>query len=463
MKKYKPRDARISAQTYPPDDFWRFFSGPELRASPALWADYRQWELRNQEKSYALFKEEYMRTREQMETAMANWPSPFVNATKGKAYEITFTLPDCVYCFEFSHQKEKTGLEIEVNGRECAIRGIPQVSGEHEIALIWIYPGWRKGTPCMVRKFKLFVNHDPAELWKNIPSDPELEYHRPDTEAEALDCENATLWGASQRGRSHAHSGGPRDDAFGLACQDGWKIMAVADGAGSAAFSRKGAEIACKTAVDVCKAQLAEASELNALFDGLAPLTPNADWLAQAKKLAYNILPNAFFAAHKAIRAEAEQKGRDAKVYATTLLLCVAREFAGGWAVLSFQVGDGAMGMFARGNAELLAEPDEGEYGGQTRFITMNEIYDAHELMRRLRIDFVEDLLGLILVTDGVSDARFVTLEGLRDPALWQELWQELAPMLEEPDPERQLLSWLNFWSKGNHDDRTIAIMRTNK
>ena len=44
-----------------------------------------------------------------------------------------------------------------------------------------------------------------------------------------------------------------------------------------------------------------------------------------------------------------------------------------GWFIASFWVGDGAMCLFDAENktAKLLGTPDEGEFSGQTRFLTI--------------------------------------------------------------------------------------------
>ena len=77
----------------------------------------------------------------------------------------------------------------------------------------------------------------------------------------------------------------------------------------------------------------------------------------------------------------------------------------------------------------------------------------------------------LLLMTDGVSDPMFETDVNLNSPAKWDELWDTLAkgfpsdniPGVDLSDDNEaakdQLLRWLDFWSPGNHDDRTIAIL----
>lgn len=442
-------------------DFIKFFHGMEPATRLRLWKAFQRWKINNSVQDYARFQESRLKLRDDALAKVDVWESPFVNAKKGENYQISFRLPDCIMRYRFMHL-EKAGLTQFIDAADplnCVIRGVPQEAGNFEITLVYVWHDWVGECDHLARKFRLVVNPDPRDLWEDKPCDPALEYLRPDVDFATLSEPPVEMWAASRRGRSHAHAGKPRDDAFALGSSAGWKIMAVADGAGSAEFSRKGAEIACETAVEASEAKLAQAGALEALFMEIEPDSPPATWQSQAKKLAYAVLPAAAFESSKAIRAEAERMGRESRAYATTLLLAMVKKFQAGWIVLSFQVGDGAMALFSEKGPELLAEPDEGEYGGQTRFITMNDIYDPSGLMRRLRIDLVPDLRGLILMTDGISDARFITLEGLRDAKLWLELWQELLPLAKGARPEAELLEWLNFWSKGNHDDRTIALL----
>jgi hypothetical protein len=62
-------------------------------------------------------------------------------------------------------------------------------------------------------------------------------------------------------------------------------------------------------------------------------------------------------------------------------------------------------------------------------------------------------------MTDGVSDPRFETDNGLRSDEKWTQLVNELSPLLADAGqaPER-LAEWLNFFSPGNHDDRTLVL-----
>ena len=116
----------------------------------------------------------------------------------------------------------------------------------------------------------------------------------------------------------------------------------------------------------------------------------------------------------------------------------------------------------------LLGVPDEGEYAGQTRFLTMPEIFnDTNEFYKRLKCKIVPDFTALFLMSDGVSDPKFDTDAKLNNPDKWDELWDDLQNNPEHPvhlsddneESKNELLDWLDFWSPGNHDDRTIAIL----
>ena len=120
----------------------------------------------------------------------------------------------------------------------------------------------------------------------------------------------------------------------------------------------------------------------------------------------------------------------------------------------------------------MLGIPDEGEYSGQTRFLTMPDIVkDATAVFERLRFSIEDDFTSIILMTDGVSDPMFETVNNLNDCEKWKEFYERLKTGFPEDEiggvdltddneqSKDQLLNWLNFWSPGNHDDRTIAIL----
>ena len=68
-----------------------------------------------------------------------------------------------------------------------------------------------------------------------------------------------------------------------------------------------------------------------------------------------------------------------------------------------------------------------------------------------------------MLMTDGISDPFFETDANVNRIEKWNDLWDSINAEVELTDDnsesQYQLLKWLDFWSPGNHDDRTIAIL----
>jgi serine/threonine protein phosphatase PrpC len=389
------------------------------------------------------------------------------NGRKDREYTFPFNidsigLPD-VEKFEFANLPDGIRYSAETG----LISGTPTIAGDHKITLRCVSKRGYKAE----KEILLIIVPDPKELWKNIPASTDIEYYKPDSDCQFLKIESKNeevrkdMVAASQRGRSHAIEGKPRDDDFALYFDEEteWYVMVVADGAGSAQFSRRGSQIACQTAIEVCKEKIAAKKED---FDKLK----TAEQKNEIGKILQETIGNAVFSAHKAIEKEAKEKGRLIRDYSTTLLVSLCKKFDYGWFVGAWWVGDGGIGIYRREPQYLkvLGEPDGGEFAGQTRFLTMPEIIQK-ELYTRMRFDVVEDFTALILMTDGITDPKFETDANLNRIEKWHALWDDLHGNNEDKakvdfadDSEQtaeQLLKWLDFWSKGNHDDRTIAIL----
>ena len=411
------------------------------------------------------------------------------NASVNKLYEYTLNLdlPTDIKTVEVS------GLCVEVHGLEIKqiegtssyiIKGTPKQAGTFNIIVRYKFESLLKNKEYIERNIQIIINPDPRDLWKNIPVDwgnmPEPKYMKEDTECEYILAPSLSdgtpqkdIVAASKRGRSHAQEGKPRDDHFKLKHMDnGWYIISVADGAGSAKFSREGSQIACNTVVDYCQSQLIDNKKFEENIECYNEFKNDSE--SEARKIVgddiYKIVGTAAFKAQQAINKEANRQNLPAKMYATTLLLSICKKFSFGWFVASFWVGDGAICLFDKKSrtAKLLGIPDEGEYAGQTRFLTMPEIFkDATALYQRLRFNIVDDFTALFLMTDGVSDPMFETDANLNNYDKWETLWDRLANDKDNPvhlvddnkESAIELLNWLDFWSPGNHDDRTIAIL----
>jgi hypothetical protein len=151
------------------------------------------------------------------------------------------------------------------------------------------------------------------------------------------------------------------------------------------------------------------------------------------------------------------------------------------WFIVSYWVGDGGAAILrwnGKERAFVLGEPDGGEFAGQTKFLTMKDEINAEAIRKRLRFSFCETFGAMIFVTDGITDPFFPSESAVGDEKRWLEFYeqklrngckeepnaagcQELFDKTKTPQEKSQsLLNWLDFWSKGNHDDRTILIVK---
>ncbi len=406
----------------------------------------------------------------------------FPNGKVNQQYEVDFDFEK----FEFAEIAEVSfeGLEkigLQYFPDEKKIKGTPMEAGDHKVRMLFKIKNYEDRSP-LEREVIFIINPDPRVLWsKNIPTPEDIEYYKPDSDKAFVKVESKKtkrvfengikdfarkdMVAASQRGRSHAIEGKPRDDDFALYFEKEteWYVIVVADGAGSAQYSRKGSEIACKTVKDICT------TKLLAYKDEFAK-NSKLESKNEIGKILQEIISKAVFESYKAIETEAAEKNTPIKDYATTLILSLCKKFDYGWFVASWWVGDGGIGIYNKEASliKILGTPDGGEFAGQTRFLTMPDII-KNELYHRMRFEVVDNFTALILMTDGITDPKFEIDANLNRIEKWDALWDDLNGNNEDntkvdfaDDNEQsadQLLKWLDFWSKGNHDDRTIAIL----
>lgn len=449
--------------------------------------------------------DQYLMDKVKMLESKISWNLKIDNAKENKPYSCMVGLPE-IHDDHFSGvrivlesvagvDEETHGLSLKVaeDGKSFTIEGTPTLDkyrrdgnsapSTFDLVVKYRFEGMEMPSDCPSRERKIpfVINQDPRKLWREFPVDwdhmPDPKYKKDDVQVEYVKVESLAdgtpqkdIVAASKRGRSHANEGKPRDDHFKLRyMENGWYIIAVADGAGSAKYSRKGSEIACEEVVNNCIVSLTgnkKFEEAIALYNSQKAEDENGA-RKEVGDIIYEIVGNAALKAHKAINNEAAATKNEAKQYATTLLLTICKRFPFGWFVASFWVGDGAICLYDRvgHTAKILGVPDEGEYAGQTRFLTMPEIFkDTESFYKRLRFNIIDDFTALFLMTDGVSDPKFETDANLCNPDRWDALWDDLkengVELTDDNEESKgQLLKWLDFWSPGNHDDRTIAIL----
>jgi serine/threonine protein phosphatase PrpC len=358
------------------------------------------------------------------------------------------------------------GVKWNVDSQELI--GTPEKYGDFTLTIKGVLK-FAKGYSRRIESYPRFtVIPDPRSLWKDIEPDPTKPYPKSNEDYDYLETKNRTrLLYASKRGRSHAHIGSFRDDDGKIKTDNdsGWSVLAVGDGAGSCSLSRRGSEIVVDTTVNILLKYLSGKNGKMLEESFLENIENPSKQLIE--KINEGINGTIVSSVHNGIlKIHEEAKGIQSPIkdFSTTLLLLAHKQTPKGHLIISFWVGDGALVIYNRGEkVKLLGTPDSGEFAGQTRFLDSTVYNSSKEINRRFHILLVEDFTSLILATDGVTDPFFESDNALMDIEKWDDFWQEhIANKIEENNlglASAQLLTWLDFWSKGNHDDRSIALL----
>jgi serine/threonine protein phosphatase PrpC len=264
-----------------------------------------------------------------------------------------------------------------------------------------------------------------------------------------------------------------REDDFAYKDLDnGWSIVVVADGAGSAKVSRKGSALACAGVVDYFSQK--QAIESMAGFDDLLNRyikEGSEEIQKELYRFVYTNLGKPAFEVHKSLQAFAQSASLALKDLSTTLVFTLLKKYEAGYALLSFGVGDCPMAVLTPdlSGVHSMNWIDVGEFSGGTRFITMPEIFQNEKFATRFGFKLVKDFSYLVLMSDGIYDPKFSVETALADIKKWQALFNDLGGNNEDKikvdlktdnkDITEQLSQWMDFWSPGNHDDRTLAIV----
>ncbi|WP_207423345.1 PP2C family serine/threonine-protein phosphatase [Desertivirga brevis] len=397
-----------------------------------------------------------------------------LNASVGKSYEAKLDFEQLGWndIVEWKFEGlEEAGLNFSEQQKQ--ITGQPLVSGDIKLKFLFKLQGQGEEEPFNEKEITLTVNPDPKSLWKNIESDRNDPYWKEDNITVFEPLGDRYILASSKRGRSHANVGSFREDDFGYKdLQNGWSIIVVSDGAGSAKFSRKGSDIACRSVIEFFE----EDSSVKSLeeFDQILKEHNSktaADSQSKLNLFVYNTLGRAAFNVHKKLEDFASKAGHTLKDLSCTLIFTLFKKYETGYAFLSFGVGDCPIAVLDKdlSKVTLLNWIDVGEFGGGTRFITMPEIFKNEKFATRFSFRQIKDFSYLMLMSDGVYDPKFVVEANLEDIKKWQGFLEDLNGKNEEgvkvdinPDNNdivSQFSDWMDFWSTGNHDDRTLAIV----
>ena len=244
---------------------------------------------------------------------------------------------------------------------------------------------------------------------------------------------------ASVPGVAHLASGTECQDACAArllraANADPVLALAVADGAGSAAESRAGAELACQT--------------LLAEFEA---------WLAQ-DPAAWDWSPTTAEMLLQRVRTTLEQRAAEAnqpvREFACTLLgAVVAADRA-----LFLQIGDGAIVIGSGDGYRPVFWPQGGEYANETHFVT-----DPNAATRLECIVLIEPVAEIALLSDGLQLLALHYQSRQAHAPFFRPLFQRLRAHPETGCPAELAAALERFLAtpainQRTHDDKTLIL-----
>ena len=362
---------------------------------------------------------------------------------------------------------EKTGLHFFPDKKQ--ITGVPRNSGSFDVQFNIRKYNEDGMEEVSTQTLKLVVEEDyNIKLEEVDENDP---YWKLDEEVRTVPVNTDSkkklkkdIAAASRRGYHQFSEGKIREDDFYIHYdpKTRWYALAVADGSGKSEYSRKGSKIACHSAVESCLRQLTKQAR------GLKKLTIRYTWRKSNRirreilKRLHSIIASSVTKAYNDIVAEATEWKRLPDDYATTLLMCICKKFEFGWLVGTFGAGDGAVCVYRKDKwyANLMRGD---ECASEKCYLTTPGIILPPALNRRIRFTIVNDFSALFLMTNGVSDPKFESEADLPCFELWDRFWEDLSTQVNFSDKlndtGENLLKWLDFWTAGKNDDRTIAMV----
>lgn len=174
-----------------------------------------------------------------------------------------------------------------------------------------------------------------------------------------MNSSDTIILGASLRGKSHIESNTDcQDYHLYQELSDGWSILVVSDGAGSAKYAGRGSKANCTISIKLLSEMIAKNKWIENSI-----LPSELDWHIEFRTICERM---------KQIYQNKVEEMNDGSVltdFNATLLICVITPNG----MLSGHIGDGRMGYYSvNGEWKNLMTPHKGEEGNQTLFLQSN-------------------------------------------------------------------------------------------
>jgi len=257
---------------------------------------------------------------------------------------------------------------------------------------------------------------------------------------------------ASIAGTSHRAAGTDCQDAHAAAVRsDGVLVAAVADGAGSAPHSARGAAVAAAAAVGTL---LRDGGPAGGGSEG----TRAADRDVEARRARdAERLAAALQAARAAVQVLADAEGWPVRDLACTLSCAIVRPEG----VLAAQIGDGLIvAVGPDGVVTAVTMPQRGDYANETTFLTSEgAVAAALDAMTRADVD----VAAVVLLTDGLLRLALDVATATPHAAFFQPLARFAAAIDDVEKATAHLAAFLDSprVRARTDDDLTLLVAAT--
>jgi hypothetical protein len=240
--------------------------------------------------------------------------------------------------------------------------------------------------------------------------------------------------GASVQGTSHQAKDVPCQDAHTYdILPTGEVLIAVADGAGSAARSHEGAHLAVTQAVAAARDHLSQ-----------HPPADTAEW--------QHLMQQVFQHARQMLLDHAAAEEESGRSFATTLMCAVLSHTT----LVVGQLGDGVVvGEQEDGTLVTIIQPQRGEYANETSFLTQVDALERVEIAVH-----TEPVQSLAVTTDGLLRLAVQLPDHTPSPRFFQPLLEFVVEAADDEHARHELAAFLDSDRVGKRtdDDKTLVL-----